>query len=183
MCITVRRLSTVIVRLGLPSFKSLAAGWKVFAEEIGLFQIWYTLSKKQTCVVNSVIINPTTHTLCCTVLCVFFASVRRDINYFGVNVCIIEPGFFKTAVTSLDPIERELRRLWNQLDPEVQASYGDKYLDKCKRDLLMDNRWRQHDRSYQIISTFQALSSAKSHGTSVCLSSRLVIERDKYTVH
>ncbi|KAK0151482.1 Retinol dehydrogenase 7 [Merluccius polli] len=60
----------------------------------------------------------------------FSDCLRRDINYFGVNVCIIEPGFFKTAVTSLDPIERELRRLWSQLNPEVQASYGDKYLDK-----------------------------------------------------
>lgn len=58
---------------------------------------------------------------------------RRDINYFGINVCIIEPGFFKTAVTSLDPLERELHRLWDQLSPEVQASYGDKYLDKCKK--------------------------------------------------
>lgn len=57
---------------------------------------------------------------------------RRDINYFGINVCIIEPGFFKTAVTSLEPLEKELHRLWNQLSPEVQASYGDKYLDKCK---------------------------------------------------
>lgn len=47
-------------------------------------------------------------------------------------MCIIEPGFFKTAVTSLDPLERELHRLWNQLSPEVQASYGDKYLNKCK---------------------------------------------------
>lgn len=58
--------------------------------------------------------------------------IRRDIHYFGIKVCIIEPGFFKTAVTSLDPIERELHRLWNQLTPEVKASYGDKYLDKCK---------------------------------------------------
>lgn len=57
---------------------------------------------------------------------------RRDIHYFGIKVCIIEPGFFKTAVTSLDPIESELHRLWNQLTPEVKASYGDKYLDKCK---------------------------------------------------
>ena len=63
----------------------------------------------------------------------FLLSVRRDIHYFGINVCIIEPGFFKTAVTSLDPIEKELHRLWDQLSPEVQASYGDKYLDKCKR--------------------------------------------------
>uniref|UniRef100_A0A3P9B8J8 Retinol dehydrogenase 5 (11-cis/9-cis) n=1 Tax=Maylandia zebra TaxID=106582 RepID=A0A3P9B8J8_9CICH len=46
-----------------------------------------------------------------------------------IKVCIVEPGFFKTAVTSLEPIERELHRLWNQLSPEVKASYGDKYLD------------------------------------------------------
>uniref|UniRef100_A0A8D0CR55 Retinol dehydrogenase 5 (11-cis/9-cis) n=1 Tax=Sander lucioperca TaxID=283035 RepID=A0A8D0CR55_SANLU len=60
----------------------------------------------------------------------FSDCLRRDINYFGINVCIIEPGFFKTAVTSLEPLEKELHRLWNQLSPEVQASYGDKYLDK-----------------------------------------------------
>ncbi|XP_042180774.1 retinol dehydrogenase 7-like isoform X2 [Oncorhynchus tshawytscha] len=60
----------------------------------------------------------------------FSDCLRRDIHYFGIKVCIIEPGFFKTAVTSLDPIERELHRLWNQLTPEVKASYGDKYLDK-----------------------------------------------------
>ncbi|KAM8914353.1 retinol dehydrogenase 5 [Spinachia spinachia] len=60
----------------------------------------------------------------------FSDCLRRDINYFGVNVCIIEPGFFKTAVTSLEPLEKELHRLWEQLSPEVQASYGDKYLDK-----------------------------------------------------
>lgn len=53
-------------------------------------------------------------------------------------MCIIEPGFFKTAVTSLDPLERELHRLWNQLSPEVQASYGDKYLDKCKKPAELD---------------------------------------------
>lgn len=57
---------------------------------------------------------------------------RRDISYFGIKVCIIEPGFFKTEVTNLDPIERELHRLWNQLSPEVKASYGEKYLDNCK---------------------------------------------------
>ncbi|XP_028823128.1 retinol dehydrogenase 5 [Denticeps clupeoides] len=60
----------------------------------------------------------------------FSDCLRRDIHYFGIKVCIIEPGFFKTHVTSLDPIERELHRLWNQLSPEVQASYGEKYLDK-----------------------------------------------------
>ncbi|KAJ8378292.1 hypothetical protein AAFF_G00244270 [Aldrovandia affinis] len=59
----------------------------------------------------------------------FSDCLRRDIHYFGIKVCIIEPGFFKTAVTNLGPLERELHRLWNQLTPEVRDSYGQKYLD------------------------------------------------------
>ncbi|KPP56356.1 11-cis retinol dehydrogenase-like, partial [Scleropages formosus] len=60
----------------------------------------------------------------------FSDCLRRDIHYFGIKVSIIEPGFFKTAVTSLEPIERELHRLWNQLSPEVRDSYGEKYFDR-----------------------------------------------------
>lgn len=57
---------------------------------------------------------------------------RRDIQHFGIKVCIIEPGFFKTQVTSLELLERELQRLWNRLTPEVKESYGEKYLPQCK---------------------------------------------------
>nr|XP_020472659.1 11-cis retinol dehydrogenase [Monopterus albus]XP_020472730.1 11-cis retinol dehydrogenase [Monopterus albus] len=60
----------------------------------------------------------------------FSDCLRRDISYFGIKVCIIEPGFFKTALTNLEAIEREMNRLWSQLSPEVQASYGEKYLEK-----------------------------------------------------
>ncbi|MBN3317733.1 RDH1 dehydrogenase, partial [Atractosteus spatula] len=60
----------------------------------------------------------------------FSDCLRRDIHYFGIKVSIIEPGFFKTQVTSLEPIERELHRLWNQLSPEVRDSYGEKYFEK-----------------------------------------------------
>ena len=69
---------------------------------------------------------------CQTFFFCFLFFNRRDISYFGINVCIIEPGFFKTQVTSLEPIEKELHRLWNQLTPEQKDSYGDKYLEKCK---------------------------------------------------
>ncbi|XP_064162220.1 retinol dehydrogenase 7-like [Anguilla rostrata] len=62
----------------------------------------------------------------------FSDCLRRDIHYFGVKVCIIEPGFFKTAVTNLESLERELHRLWNQLTPEVRDSYGEKYLLNCE---------------------------------------------------
>ncbi|XP_076865032.1 retinol dehydrogenase 5 [Brachyhypopomus gauderio] len=60
----------------------------------------------------------------------FSDCLRRDIQCFGINVCIIEPGFFKTQITSLQPLERELHRLWHQLTPEVKDSYGEKYLEK-----------------------------------------------------
>ncbi|XP_067404015.1 retinol dehydrogenase 7-like [Emydura macquarii macquarii] len=57
----------------------------------------------------------------------FSDTLRRDMHHFGVKVSIIEPGFFKTGVTSSGVIERDLLRLWNQLTPEVRESYGDKY--------------------------------------------------------
>ncbi|XP_008117223.2 retinol dehydrogenase 5 isoform X2 [Anolis carolinensis] len=63
----------------------------------------------------------------------FSDSLRRDMHHFGVQVSIIEPGFFKTGVTHLESIERELFRLWNQLTPEVRDSYGEKYFIKYLR--------------------------------------------------
>ncbi|XP_067880889.1 retinol dehydrogenase 5 [Heterodontus francisci] len=60
----------------------------------------------------------------------FSDSLRRDMHYFGVRVCIIEPGFFKTAVTNLESIENDLQRLWDRLSPEVRESYGQKYFEK-----------------------------------------------------
>ncbi|XP_069591452.1 retinol dehydrogenase 7-like isoform X1 [Ranitomeya imitator] len=59
----------------------------------------------------------------------FSDSLRRDMQHFGVKVSIIEPGFFKTGVTSLEIIEKDLQRLWDRLAPEVRYAYGDKYFD------------------------------------------------------
>lgn len=53
-------------------------------------------------------------------------------KHFGVKVSIIEPGFFKTAVTRLDLIEADLQRLWDRLPSDVRESYGSKYLEECK---------------------------------------------------
>nr|XP_006636668.2 PREDICTED: retinol dehydrogenase 7-like isoform X1 [Lepisosteus oculatus] len=60
----------------------------------------------------------------------FSDSLRRDMYHFDINVSIIEPGFFKTGVTSLEVIERDLLRLWNCLPSEVKDSYGDKYYEE-----------------------------------------------------
>uniref|UniRef100_A0A3B3Q949 Retinol dehydrogenase 1 n=1 Tax=Paramormyrops kingsleyae TaxID=1676925 RepID=A0A3B3Q949_9TELE len=61
----------------------------------------------------------------------FSDSLRRDMRHFGVKVSIIEPGFFKTAVTNVNLIDADLRRLWDQLHIDVKETYGEKYLQNC----------------------------------------------------
>ncbi|XP_045910474.1 retinol dehydrogenase 1 [Micropterus dolomieu] len=59
----------------------------------------------------------------------FSDCTRRNMQQFGIKVSIIEPGFFKTAVTQLDLIEGDLKRLWNRLPQDVKDSYGATYID------------------------------------------------------
>nr|XP_019597987.1 PREDICTED: retinol dehydrogenase 16-like [Rhinolophus sinicus] len=42
----------------------------------------------------------------------FSDSLRREISHFGVKVAIIEPGYFKTAVTDIETISRNLQFKW-----------------------------------------------------------------------
>ncbi|XP_063352869.1 retinol dehydrogenase 1 [Pelmatolapia mariae] len=60
----------------------------------------------------------------------FSDSLRRDMQHFGINVSIIEPGFFKTNVTRIDLIDADLRRLWSRLPQDVKDSYGATYFDE-----------------------------------------------------
>ncbi|NXW88486.1 RDH7 dehydrogenase, partial [Alopecoenas beccarii] len=60
----------------------------------------------------------------------FSDSLRRDMYHFGVKVSIVEPGFFKTAVTNLESIEGSLRQLWERLPPETQRSYGEEFFQQ-----------------------------------------------------
>ncbi|XP_034959772.1 retinol dehydrogenase 5 isoform X1 [Zootoca vivipara] len=57
----------------------------------------------------------------------FSDSLRRDMYHFGVKVSIVEPGFFKTAVTNLETIEASLRQLWDRMSPETRQSYGEDF--------------------------------------------------------
>ncbi|KAG5283530.1 hypothetical protein AALO_G00043070 [Alosa alosa] len=60
----------------------------------------------------------------------FSDSLRREMKHFGIKVSIIEPGFFKTAVTRLDLIDADLQRLWDRLPSDIRDSYGPQYLEK-----------------------------------------------------
>ncbi|XP_069739194.1 retinol dehydrogenase 5 [Phaenicophaeus curvirostris] len=86
----------------------------------------------------------------------FSDSLRRDMYHFGVKVSIVEPGFFKTAVTNLESIEASLQQLWDRLAPETRLSYGEEFFHKylkvqrfimtmlCDADLSKVTRCMEH---------------------------------------
>uniref|UniRef100_A0A668B013 Retinol dehydrogenase 1 n=1 Tax=Myripristis murdjan TaxID=586833 RepID=A0A668B013_9TELE len=83
----------------------------------------------------------------------FSDSLRRDMYHFGIKVGIIEPGFFKTAVTRVDLIEDDQRRLWDRLPQDVKDSYGANYFHNsqnfsmgvlCSSDLSKVTNCMQH---------------------------------------
>lgn len=47
---------------------------------------------------------------------------------FGVQVSIVEPGFFRTPVTNLESLENTLKACWARLPPATQAHYGEAFL-------------------------------------------------------
>ncbi|XP_028647405.1 retinol dehydrogenase 7 [Erpetoichthys calabaricus] len=61
----------------------------------------------------------------------FNDCTRIDMKPFGVKVCCIEPGFFKTTITDSDVIERNLRRIWERLPGNIKEDYGSDFLEKA----------------------------------------------------
>ncbi|XP_043924862.1 retinol dehydrogenase 7-like [Protopterus annectens] len=63
----------------------------------------------------------------------FSDSLRCELYSFGVKVCIIEPGFFKTAMTDPLMIEKSLEQLWSRLPAETKDAYGEHFLKEYKK--------------------------------------------------
>ncbi|XP_070266050.1 retinol dehydrogenase 16-like isoform X1 [Myotis yumanensis] len=85
----------------------------------------------------------------------FSDSLRRELSHFGVKVAIIEPGFFKTFVSSSAVISRNLLETWDKASPEVKEAYGERLLartlkavgslDKmCSQDLSLVTNCMEH---------------------------------------
>ncbi|XP_010837584.1 PREDICTED: retinol dehydrogenase 16-like isoform X2 [Bison bison bison] len=58
----------------------------------------------------------------------FSDSLRRELSYFGVKVVMIEPGYFKTTVTSPKAVSQGFQASWNQASPEIKELYGEKFM-------------------------------------------------------
>lgn len=81
--------------------------------------------------------------VCCIVKCIIFLrrplksnlgllSYRRELSYFGVKVAIIEPGGFKTALSSNDRVSPALKMIFDQASSEVKEIYGENFLSSCE---------------------------------------------------
>lgn len=51
---------------------------------------------------------------------------------FGVKVACVEPGFFKTNMTDMVAVKRNMQKLWDRLPQEVKDDYGQTFLETCK---------------------------------------------------
>lgn len=64
----------------------------------------------------------------------FSDSLRREISRFGVKVCIIEPGYFKTSLCSPEPFLGKMHSLWEKASEEIRSAYGQHFFEKyCKK--------------------------------------------------
>ncbi|PIO26673.1 hypothetical protein AB205_0026850, partial [Aquarana catesbeiana] len=60
----------------------------------------------------------------------FSDSLRREMNPFGVKVCIIENGFYNTQMNDGKSHKESLKRCWKKASQEVQKAYGVEYFGK-----------------------------------------------------
>ncbi|NXX33915.1 RDH16 dehydrogenase, partial [Nicator chloris] len=58
----------------------------------------------------------------------FSDSLRLEMRSFGVKVCVIEPGYFKTTITNVENLEKNFYSIWEKIPEEIKASYGESYL-------------------------------------------------------
>ncbi|XP_040395275.1 retinol dehydrogenase 16-like [Cygnus olor] len=58
----------------------------------------------------------------------FSDSLRLEMRHFGVKVSIIEPGYFKTAITGAENLEKCFLSTWEKVSDETKAGYGENYL-------------------------------------------------------
>ncbi|XP_071211902.1 retinol dehydrogenase 7-like isoform X1 [Salvelinus alpinus] len=60
----------------------------------------------------------------------FNDSLRMNMSAFGVKVLCLEPGFFKTSVTDLHLLRKNVKTLWDKLPEEIKDQYGHDYPER-----------------------------------------------------
>ncbi|XP_073469955.1 retinol dehydrogenase 16-like [Aquarana catesbeiana] len=60
----------------------------------------------------------------------FSDSLRREMVPFGVNVSIIEPGYFRTEISDSKRLLENIKNKWEKLPDEIRKSYGQAFFEK-----------------------------------------------------
>ncbi|XP_074126046.1 17-beta-hydroxysteroid dehydrogenase type 6-like isoform X2 [Sminthopsis crassicaudata] len=63
----------------------------------------------------------------------FSDCLRLEMKHFGVKVCIIEPGYFKTNLTDVQKFIENFQKSWNESSVEVKEIYGQEFFEKNLR--------------------------------------------------
>jgi len=64
----------------------------------------------------------------------FSDTLRHEMKPWKVTVCTIEPGFMKTPIVDTTP--SVLKRVWAEVDPSIQAAYGDDYPEQLTQNFV-----------------------------------------------
>nr|XP_033792696.1 retinol dehydrogenase 7-like isoform X2 [Geotrypetes seraphini]XP_033792697.1 retinol dehydrogenase 7-like isoform X2 [Geotrypetes seraphini]XP_033792698.1 retinol dehydrogenase 7-like isoform X2 [Geotrypetes seraphini] len=65
----------------------------------------------------------------------FSDSLRRELYSFGVKVCIIEPGAFKTQLTDPKYFDETIQQIWSRLPEETKENYGQASYDNYVKNI------------------------------------------------
>ncbi|XP_077531045.1 retinol dehydrogenase 5-like [Haemaphysalis longicornis] len=85
-------------------------------------------------------------------LCHYADGLRREMAKYNVQVCTIEPAFYKTAMTDPPTVASTLNDVTRRLDHVVQEEYGSAYLDSFKLTFTKKLRRYSHQ-NFQDVTT------------------------------
>ncbi|KAM5180600.1 uncharacterized protein ACMZJ9_001096 [Mantella aurantiaca] len=66
----------------------------------------------------------------------FSDSLRRELRGFGVKVCIIVPGGYKTLILDKERHMKDVQHLWQKLPENIKELFGEEYYQYCVKGLL-----------------------------------------------
>ncbi|XP_037702098.1 17-beta-hydroxysteroid dehydrogenase type 6-like [Choloepus didactylus] len=59
----------------------------------------------------------------------FSDILRRELRHFGVKISIVEPGYFKTAMSDLQMSLAAEKQNWDEVPTDIKEAYGQQFFD------------------------------------------------------
>ncbi|VDL75978.1 unnamed protein product [Nippostrongylus brasiliensis] len=75
--------------------------------------------------------------------------IRAELRLFGVSVHVLEPGFFKTHLTSAANVEKQIDEVYSACKEEVKSEYGPQFLSE-KEAVTVNSDWRKEANAQQV---------------------------------